>query len=266
MNILRKYSSNEIDMDEKIMCFQTNIGFAVKYIKAWSLNRETDEVRVKEILDHMTNKGWVPSILYVADIPAEGGIVCYDGNHRLQAYKLGSPAFNSRPILVMFLKNYRDIRATFNAINKSVPVAAINLLLDVDSQKISKDLDRLTKNFMKRFPAFVSTSDKCHVPKFNKDHLKNQLYDYMINTNVSVGVSVEKLKEALELLNTTYQTRNDTPLTAGMYIRNKVSQKALTKCENGNLWLFAMSRTINTEHIDWAVCQVTKHADLMLMD
>ena len=258
MNLLKKTSTEIYDIDGHVG-YLTDVDTVNHLITTWSENREIDIERVKEISDHIQNNGWVPATLYVADLP-KVGLVCYDGNHRLQAYQLSSPNTDSKMVIVDVLKNHRKIYETFNNINQSVPLALIDMNHGADVQNIKEDIENLVKEYEKQYPDFKSTSARCNTPQFNRDNFKDMLYRHVENCDFTVSVST--IREALALLNKAYQTGKHKGAEHA-----KLREKVVDKCTNGKLWLFAFRRDISNTDIEWAIkeCEKTK-GDLMKFD
>lgn len=55
--------------------------------KKWSRNRNVDNERVKEMMEYYKAGGYIPRIIHLAELEAEG-LACYDGNHRREVFSL----------------------------------------------------------------------------------------------------------------------------------------------------------------------------------
>ena len=214
-------------------------------VKNWTKNREIDELRVKEICTHLNNGGWVPPILYVANVPTEG-LVCYDGNHRRSAYRMSSPQHDQKPVILDVLQNHRDIYSAFNNVNRSVPLAMIDLKMDTNLSNVKVEIESLVKEFEKQHPQLVSTSRRPNAPNFNRDNVKDQLFGFL--EEIDLTISVQTLKEALKLLNTAYAEG----LRPGSE-HCRLKPKVLDKCTKSKMWLFAFRREILETDLKWAI-------------
>jgi hypothetical protein len=213
-------------------------------VKKWSKNRESDKQRVVEIAHHIRNNGWVPPTMYAAVLPTEG-LVCYDGNHRREAYRMLSPAMDKTLVILDVLKSHSDIYDAFQCINKSVPVSLIDTMIDHDSMKMKRDIEALVKEYETRFHGFVSTSTRCNTPRFNRDNLKDQFYRFLTDQE---GTTVADLRVALGVLNDAYKNG----VRAGAE-HSRLKDRVLEKCEEEGLWLFAFRREISDVDLCWAV-------------
>lgn len=146
-------------------------------IHKWSCNRDPDMRRVQEIRDHIVNGGYVPHILYIAD--AEEGLVCYDGNHRREAFNLlETPPQIILDVLCKATK--KEIYQEFTNLNKSVQVPAMFVGDDGDNVEVLKVRDQITKLVRKYetdYKSFASTSSRCHAPNFNRDMLMENIFE-----------------------------------------------------------------------------------------
>lgn len=248
MDILKKTGTLLYDIDEH-QGYLVPVSIMNNIVKSWSKNRQLDINRVNELIHHLKQNGWIPPIIYVAEIPIEG-LVCYDGNHRREAYRLISPFHDKQNIILDILKKPSEIYKSFNNINKSVPLAQIDLLMDQDSAKIRLELDNLMKEYEKEYPAFVSSSIRCNTPNFNRDNFKDQLYRFIEKKDFHV--SVKTIKDGLKILNNAYSK----DLRINSNIKN-LRLNLKNKCTDNNFWLFAWRREILEEDLQWAIEQVS---------
>ena len=255
MDIIRKTGRQVYDIDGHIG-YEISVSSMNTLLKAWSKNRQLDNTRVNELSRHLKQGGWVPPTIHVAHIPVEG-LVCYDGNHRREAYRQISPCFENKTIILDILKKPTEIYKCFNDINKSVPVAQIDLLMDNDFVKIRHELDNLVKKYEKTYSSFVSTSSRCNTPNFNRDNFKDQLFQYIQNKEYQINIQI--IEEALNYLNNAYAK----DIRSGADVKN-LRATVLKKCREENLWLFAWKRDIPFEDIEWAINQ-NREQDLIVL-
>lgn len=248
MDILKKTGRLVYDIDGH-QGYSVCVSLVNNLVKPWSKNRTLDNVRVTELAQHLKQNGWAPPIIYTAEIPTEG-LVCYDGNHRREAYRKLSPHLDKQTVIVDILKRPTDVYMCFNNINRSVPLAQIDLLMDKDSVKLRQELDALIHEYEKEFPTFVSTSSRCNTPNFNRDNLKDQLFRFIEQKDYQVNV--KNIKEALQVLNDAYSQdcRKNSDI-------RKLRDNVAKKCADVGLWLFAWRREIPEEDLEWAIKQAS---------
>lgn len=246
MEILKKTGRLVYDIDGH-QGYSISVATMSTLLKPWSKNRILDNVRVIELAQHLKQNGWVPPIIYTAEIPTEG-LVCYDGNHRREAYRKISPSFDKQLVIIDIIKQPLDIYMCFNNINRSVPLAQIDLRMDKDSCKIRQDLDKLMTEYEEDYPLFLSASARCNTPNFNRDHFKDQLFHFIEQNEYQFDV--QKLKDALKVLNDTYS--KDCRKHSDV---KKLRENVARKCRDGGLWLFAWRRDILNEDMEWALNQ-----------
>ena len=248
MELLEKVGKRAYDIDG-------HVGYVVGVpdmnvlVKAWSKNREMDLNRVAEIAVHLRRGGWVKPEIYVAHLPQEG-LVCYDGNHRREAYKTlsreNAKDCSNKKVVLDVLKDWRKIYDCFTNVNLSVHVSQAYLNFGVAHANVRDELDGLVRGLERRFPGFVSSSHRCHAPHFNRDQLKDQLFSFV--ETKEFRVSVGTLRNALDLLNDAF-ANDERPRSHHDQLRDAVREK----CEAGGLWLFAFRRDISDEDLGWAV-------------
>jgi hypothetical protein len=151
-------------------------GYTIKFkqlktlVKKWSKNRNPDMSRVSDMYEYHQRGGYIPLILHLADLQAEG-LVCYDGNHRrelLQTMNDDSDCI----IDVLFAATVDDVFESFEGINKAIDVP--DIFLD-DSMNIKDDVLSLVKKFENLYSPFTSKTSKCRAPHFNRDVLTNNI-------------------------------------------------------------------------------------------
>lgn len=207
----------------------------------WSCNRDPDMQRVQEIKVHMENGGHVPLFLHVAD-HAEEGLVCYDGNHRREAFNLlDKPPSVILDVLMHATK--KDIYHEFTNINKSVQVPALYVGEDGNNFEVLKIRDQisaLVRTYETKYPSFTSTSNRCHAPNFNRDAFIENLFE--IWKDMDGCIDIDELTSRLEKLNIAY--------AEGRMCRAHSSYKpnVIQKCKQGGLWLF-IDRKISSDHV-----------------
>lgn len=208
-------------------------------LKKWSRNRDADERRVQDIMNHILTGGFVPPILHVADVIGEG-LVCYDGNHRRAAFmKVPLPEGFKVVLDILCNATQRSVFECFENINKSVQVPAI-YTEDIGSTSVKQDILGVVQQFERQYKAFVSTSNRPNAPNFNRDVFTEALYNFWKDHQGSY--SVHDIHEALKLLNTLYDTGK-------INVRvNSMKPGTVKKCQQHHFWIFK-DRHLNTEHL-----------------
>lgn len=249
MDVLDKLGQRIYEIDGHIG-FLLRAGNAVALIKPWSKNRQFDNTRVVEIAQHLKQNGWVNPMIHVANVPLEG-LVCYEGNHRLDAYRQLSPCLDNKHVIVDALMNANDIYMCFNNLAKSVPLAEIDMMMDNNSIQMRKCLDEIVNDLMESYPSFVSTSSRCKTPHFNKDVFKSQIQAFLeVN---DFNIDIQSIKPALGILNNAYA--NDVRIGSE---HKKLRPTVVAKCQKGGLWLFAWNKCIPNHDLEWAIIQQQK--------
>lgn len=208
-------------------------------VKKWSRNRDPDMERVTDLLTHVSNGGYFPPMLHVADLEGEG-LVCYDGNHRREALN----AIANPPKVIIDLlttASQKDVYDAFEALNKSVQVPAIYFdEPSINTSNVREEILALVKKYESKFKSHVSPSARCHAPQFNRDMFVDNLYK--IWTTLDGCLNVHELENGLDTLNNMYsQERICRPHSA-------YKPKVVQKCLETGLWLF-IDREIPVDHL-----------------
>lgn len=203
--------------------------------KKWSLNRDSDQNRVNELVQYYNNGGYVPLFLHLAE--TEDGLVCYDGNHRREMMNILN--YNGICIIDIIFNATKDqLIDAFNNLNKSIQVPLV--YLETTNNTIKDDLITLVKSYEEKYKPFVSTSSRCHSPNFNRDTLMDNLYSIYQSFNNSI--TVQELRILLERLNSEYSKGNL------CQPHNSYRSSIIEKCKKYNLWLF-INRSISFDHM-----------------
>ena len=208
-------------------------------IKKWSRNRDPDVSRVHEMAEHVKSGGYLPPLIHVAEIPGEG-LVCYDGNHRRECFKLVSP---STDVLldIMFSATQKEVYEAFDNLNKCVQVPAIYMEEHNENiHDVREQILEIVKQLEKKYKNYMSTSVRCRAPHFNRDRLTDNLYN--IWTHFNGHITIKQIKDALTELNHLYSKEQlcRPHSTYGVHV--------IKKCSEKDLWLF-IDKDIPVEHI-----------------
>lgn len=146
------------------------------FCKKWSRNREPDMERVKEMVEYYNLGGYIPRMIHLAEIKEEG-VVCYDGNHRKEAFNVCNDETVMCVVDIMFNATQNDVYKAFNNINKSVQLPAIYVEDSNDANNVKEEIIQLVKEYESRYKPFLSTSARCHAPHFNRDTFTDNIYN-----------------------------------------------------------------------------------------
>ena len=210
-------------------------------VKKWSCNRDPDMKRVFEIRNHLERGGHVPFLLHLAELKDEG-LICYDGNHRREAFNM-----ISRPLYVMidvmFDASKKDVYEDFTMLNKSVQVPSLYLGEDANhdlTRRVREDISALVRKYETQWRSFCSSSARCHAPNFNRDVLMENIFE--IWREFDGMVSVDEIEALLHKLNDEYKS--------GRICKPHSSYKpqVISKCASDGLWLF-LDKRIPIDHV-----------------
>jgi hypothetical protein len=221
----------------------THMGFLVRWnliaplVKKWSKNRDPDQLRITEMKEHFHKGRYIPNQIHLAELPNEG-LVCYDGNHRREV-------FNSFPDIlcivdVLFGATEAQVYNEFENINKAVQVPAIYLTEVETSINVRDDIIQLVKTYEQNYKSFLSTSNRCHAPHFNRDMFVDNIYD--IYKQFHGMITIKEIGVLLEKLNIAYSHEQ-------LCRPHRLYRKGtIEKCQKHNFWLF-IDRLIPFEHL-----------------
>ena len=199
----------------------------LQHVRNWSYNRPPDDIRVQEIIQ----SGRIDGIIYVAELSASGQssevrYVCYDGNHRREAYNQGMPSVNGILVRVMTNATHNMITTHFTQLNKSIPVPSLYMESDFDPE-IYISITETVKKLARTYSSFNKSSVHCKRPNFNRDVLAQEL-TVMIQHG---QVSHEGLLQYLLSFNQNLCERREE-------LRSEMLENAFKKCDKSNFFLF----------------------------
>lgn len=232
-------------LGKPIYNFNGHKGFMIQWklisplCKKWSRNRDADMERVREMIEFHNKGGYIPRIIHLAELKEEG-MVCFDGNHRKEVFNACEEDDVMCIVDVMFNATQSDVYKAFNNINKAIQLPAI-YIEESNDDSVKQEIIQLVKEYETKYKQFVSTSDRCHAPHFNRDSLVDNIYQ--IYTSFNKLVSVKQIGKLLERLNAEY--------AKGSMCRphTKYRPALIDKCKKYNLWLF-MDKTIPFEPLE----------------
>ena len=196
-------------------------------IKNWGCNRPPDKTRSLEIAEYVRAQQRVDGTVYLADVPHEEELTCYDGSHRLLAVRLleGSESPTDIPVMVSIMTNASkgEIVDHFEVLNKCIPLPAVYHDGACAAKKMA--VSRAVQHFVDGYPMFFKPSRSPNVPHENRDAFSDKL---------------EALYEQYGL------TSEDSIVVAVMSIDGKVranipkraSASAVEKCRKHGLYVF----------------------------
>jgi hypothetical protein len=201
-------------------------------LKKWSRNRDADMSRVQEMRQYIDAGGFIAPFLHVADLMDEG-LVCYDGNHRREAFSLCVLTEDFSVVLDVLCHATQDkVFHAFDVVNKAVQVPA--MFVEEDESHLKQDILEVVRRFEQTYKSFCSTSSRCHAPQFNRDAFMDSLYN--IYKEFQGRYTVKEIEAGLVRLNELYST--------GKIPTGKVRPAIVKKCKEQGLWIFK-ERTIN---------------------
>ena len=234
--------------DERHVLYSVEWSLVRCLLKPWSGNREPDMERVREIHEALEAGVFVPKMLLVADAGSDG-LLCYDGNHRREAFNMYANGDRPLTVVVDILRSaaHRDIVACFRNVNKSISVPEVFLTDEVEGGSggvgqgaVKEALRALVREYETTYKPFLSASARCHAPHFNRDAFMDALFTIYTSQNGHYNVS--EIQAALRVVNERYKD--------GMWGRPHEEFRAAVreKCQKHGMWLFA-ERGLSREHV-----------------
>lgn len=206
-------------------------------LRKWSGNREPCFQRVEQMLSHYKQGGYLPFFLHLAVIPKEG-LVCYDGNHRREVLNTLEEEEDVNCIVDLLCDaSQSDVEQNFKDLNSSVQVS--DIYTENTNISIRDEILSFKKQFLRQYNMYVSKSAKCMRPHFYAPDFEQQVYRVYEEFSV---LHISKVIECIVRLNQCY-------IDGSVQIGRELSDKVITKCKKGGLWLFAAGREINIDHV-----------------
>lgn len=208
----------------------------------WNKNREEDKKRVEKIKSYASSKGYIDGVISLACY--NNKLQCYDGNHRRM-----SITTKLEPVLVDILwkANEKVTIDEFNVINKSVSVPEIYFSNNDEVKILVNDYVR---DFVTMYSDHNSASKMCKSPNFNRDSLTDNITK-LLDKECFAHYEPADMLGFITILNNCY--KND---ELEFRVKNQIKSKnSKDKCEKSGLWLFALQRDINEDHLK----KVIKH-------
>jgi len=202
------------------------------YAITWKYNRSINDNKVTQIKEYIYDKSILDTMLYFyIDC---NNLICYDGNHRLQALKelyIKNETLNIKVIChIMTPKTNNidiEIRDHFVILNLNTPIPDINTdiinsldnMVKTTNMNIRNDtIEEVFLEYKKRYKPFCMPSNKPKKPNFNDTTFKDLCHGfYFENKN--------------ELVNILIQRNNDNKT-------RQMKEKEKIKCDRYDFYLF----------------------------
>jgi hypothetical protein len=191
-------------------------------VHKWQHNRDPDSLRVEEIAKSISQGGFPPIVLSVAELDSK--LVVYDGNHRREA--MNRCEYSGKVLLdVVFHAQPADVIRLFQNLNKAVHVSDLYMEPE-QTTNVRLEITELVKELETKYKPFVSASNRCNAPNFNRD----SLIDFVFHVFSDHKYPVSQIQAGLEKLNEMYKQ--------DMYGRGLLRAGVLQKCAKYDFWLF----------------------------
>lgn len=219
-------------------------------VKNWGKNRPPDEKRVDEILTTIREGKYVDGLIYLFEHGKYGQVLCYDGNHRLNAFVKLIKESNSEKdyddifvhVNIVLCATEENIKSRYFIINQSNPVPSLYLddpLEDVACQKreqLRVEIEDCVKRLQNKFSIMFTSSSRPQKPHTNRDKLIDQLFQYCIEKNKDH--TSDSLFESLIKLNDSYSRGHHIDTT-------NIPKRAIEKSQKYKCFLFLKNCTID---------------------
>lgn len=214
-----------------------------RLLKVWSGNRIIDKDRVEEIREWQNEIGRVLGTLHFAYLQEEG-LVCYDGNHRLQALDAGLEVlveviWDANPQIVSDYNSRINALQEVPEVNKNPELRSQTTLLDAVNefmQWMEDNFSRLKVNGTKR-------------PRWNVTKLTEKITE--IYQAYGDQYTYEEIFEAIKHLNTCLGDKTRTI----KYISNKREPTGPDKdiAEQIKFYLYFPPDPLSDSDVKWAL-------------
>lgn len=205
----------------------------------WRLNRPPDEKKVKEIADYYeknTDESYMDGMVMINYIKGQG-YVRFDGNHRIEA-----GVQIKRELMVigqLFFLSEEKLREKFVQINKSNPCPSF-YISDDTSIEYKLITDDIVTALTKKYPKFFSSSARPRIPNINRDNLKDELFFFLKDRKMTLT------KDDIICLFYRYNEK----LGNDNFVRKKISEKIMEKCDRYGCYLFLDKNFISSSLLE----------------
>jgi hypothetical protein len=166
----------------------------------------------------------------------DGECVCYDGAHRLFAYRKHFPVGGVQVRIIRDSSN-EEVRREFARVNRSVPVPELYFSEDEISTHIASLSQEVAKSLCELYSAYVSTSRRPRRPNFNRDKFAEDLASVIqesLSNEAILKLTTDTIGRWLHEVNQVIQANH----RAGTH-RIRASSAIIEKCERQKFFLFA---------------------------
>jgi len=211
-------------------------------ITRWSRQRPPAPERVEEIAAWIREHQDVVGTISLAWHPTER-LVCYDGQHRLdalfqqvetQASPHPSPMDITVLVEIMWESTELAIMAAFQTINRAVPVSELYTDPHDVVHSIKGEIADYVAGLAITYKPFLSTSAKPTRPNFNRDVLSDELF-HLWRYDLQEAVPFQRIIGALTRLNEMY----DTEEWSIPRLKTRKFPGIHKKCSAHKFWIFA---------------------------
>jgi hypothetical protein len=240
-------TSYHVEPDDTRICYElVTDPSRLSLISVWKHNRPPDPTRVEEIQEYTTRTKLGDGQILLAVV--DGKCVCYDGAHRLCAYRSCFPSGGVQVRIIHDSSN-EEIRREFERVNRSVPVPELYFSEDEISLHISSLSQNVARGLCETYPSYVSTSRRPRRPNFNRDSFTEELglvIKGILSNETILGLNVDTIGTWLLEVNQIIQVKH----RAGGTGRIRASPTIIEKCERHKFFLFAADwKTVLTSYI-----------------
>jgi len=206
-------------------------------IRNWHLNRPHDESRIPDIMKLLKTQDYVDGVIYLSK-DDEGGLICYDGIHRIESLKTLSQlklGFN-HSMIIHVLSDYDDvkIRDKFDSLNKCIPVPEIysEANRELDCKQL---VENIVKHYTSTYPLMFKPAKNPRLPHENRDRFTDRITHIIKDHNLG-EFSCNKIVALLDELND-LMSRHSSSI--------KLTSKQREKCETYRMFMFSRKDWVN---------------------
>ena len=203
-------------------------------ITRWSRQRPPAPERVEEIAIWIREHQDITGTISLAWHPTER-LVCYDGQHRLQALFQQENMDMTVLTEIMWNATELSIVEAFRTINRAVPVSELYTDPQDVLHSVKGEIADYVTSLATTYKPFLSTSAKPTRPHFNRDVLSEELF-HLWRDDLQEAVPFQRIIGALTRLNEMYDKEE------WSIPRLKTVKKypgIHKKCSAHQFWLFA---------------------------
>ena len=210
-------------------------------ITRWSRQRPPAPERVEEIAAWIREHNDIVGTISLAWHPTER-LVCYDGQHRLQALFQQENVDMTVLVEIMWDATELSIMEAFQTINRAVPVSELYTDPHDVLHSVKGEIADYVTSLATTYKPFLSTSAKPCRPNFNRDALGEALY-HLWRDDLQEAVPFQRIIGALTRLNEMYDKEEHSIPR----FRTRKFPAIHKKCSAHQFWLFAETGKVPLE-------------------